>query len=81
MRMAGAQVDSWCAVGLVMPEGTKLKFRFHIGQELSAASESLQSKVTCFNARSKGVFVSSSPLLGIAVCYLFNGRVLWKSRW
>eukprot|EP00438_Fugacium_kawagutii_P031903 Skav233724 [mRNA] locus=scaffold2839:13493:25031:+ [translate_table: standard] len=34
MRMAGAQVDSWCAVGLVMPEGTKLKFRFHIGQEL-----------------------------------------------
>ncbi len=27
--------DSWCAIGLVMPEGTKLKFRFYVGQELS----------------------------------------------
>ena len=26
-----AIADSWCALALVMPEGTKLRFRFHIG--------------------------------------------------
>lgn len=54
MRMAGGQVDSWCALGLVMPEGTKLKFRFHIGQELSAAeciSRYSNSPKTCYLRR------------------------------
>eukprot|EP00434_Breviolum_minutum_P033141 symbB.v1.2.029325.t1/scaffold3195.1/size61537/2 len=27
--------DSWCAIGLVMPEGTKLKFRFYVGNHWS----------------------------------------------
>ena len=35
MDMGDLQPDSWCAIGLVMPEGTKLKFRFRIGYELS----------------------------------------------
>lgn len=35
--MTSGQADSWCAIGLVMPEGTKLKFRFHIGPELRKA--------------------------------------------
>lgn len=34
-RMTSGQADSWCAIGLVMPEGTKLKFRFHIGNQWS----------------------------------------------
>lgn len=33
-RMTSGQADSWCAIGLVMPEGTKLKFRFHIGNQM-----------------------------------------------
>ncbi|CAE7381641.1 unnamed protein product [Symbiodinium natans] len=31
MDLGGLDADSWCAVGLSMPEGTKLRFRLHVG--------------------------------------------------
>ncbi|CAE7196543.1 unnamed protein product [Symbiodinium pilosum] len=31
MDLGGLHTDSWCAVGLAMPEGTRLRFRFHVG--------------------------------------------------
>ena len=33
--LGGLNADSWCAVGLAMPEGTKLRFRLHVGPSLS----------------------------------------------
>ncbi|CAJ1348571.1 unnamed protein product [Effrenium voratum] len=38
MRL-GDTTNSWCALGLVMPEGTKLKFRFRVGKDWSEVRE------------------------------------------
>ena len=35
MDLGGLNADSWCAIGLAMPEGTKLRFRLHVGRPLS----------------------------------------------
>ncbi|CAK9012700.1 unnamed protein product [Durusdinium trenchii] len=33
--LGSLEPDSWCAIGLVMPEGTKFKFRFRVGNHWS----------------------------------------------
>ncbi|CAE7560054.1 unnamed protein product [Symbiodinium sp. CCMP2456] len=35
MDLGGLNADSWCAIGLAMPEGTKLRFRLHVGFQWS----------------------------------------------
>ncbi|CAE6953938.1 unnamed protein product, partial [Symbiodinium sp. CCMP2592] len=39
MDLGGLNADSWCAIGLAMPEGTKLRFRLHVGQDLPMATD------------------------------------------
>mmetsp|Transcript_18567 Transcript_18567/g.34834 ORF Transcript_18567/g.34834 Transcript_18567/m.34834 type:complete len:321 (+) Transcript_18567:85-1047(+) len=35
MDLGGLRADSWCAVGLAMPYGAKLRFRLHVGDHWS----------------------------------------------
>ena len=49
MDLGGLHTDSWCAVGLAMPEGTRLRFRFHVGRFLSCSQRGdLLSSCACF---------------------------------